>query len=223
MRIIFVRHGEPDYSKDCLTEIGKLQAQAAAKRLENEEIEAIYTSPMGRARQTAQATMDHLGFQENTVLDFIHEVSWGSNNDEVLLYDGHPWNLTDQMVREGWDLTNTKWQEHPYFAQNIITPQIEMVGRETDRFLESLGYVREGLYYRCAREDERQKTVAVFCHGGSSTAAFARIFNLTFPYLCATVHMPFASITTVRFDQHPGSICMPVMEIVSDSRHTQGI
>ena len=38
MRIIFVRHGEPDYEKDCLTETGKLQAEAAARRLEREGI-----------------------------------------------------------------------------------------------------------------------------------------------------------------------------------------
>ena len=31
MRIVFVRHGEPDYEHDCLTETGRLQAQAAAE------------------------------------------------------------------------------------------------------------------------------------------------------------------------------------------------
>ena len=41
MRIIFVRHGEPDYAHDCLTEMGKLQAVAAAERLRNEGIEEI--------------------------------------------------------------------------------------------------------------------------------------------------------------------------------------
>jgi hypothetical protein len=30
MRIIFVRHGEPDYVRDCLTQTGKKQAQACA-------------------------------------------------------------------------------------------------------------------------------------------------------------------------------------------------
>ena len=33
MRIIFVRHGEPDYVRDCLTDTGKEQAAAAAERL----------------------------------------------------------------------------------------------------------------------------------------------------------------------------------------------
>lgn len=223
MRIIVVRHGEPDYAKDCLTELGHLHAKAAAERLANENIETIYTSPMGRARQTAQATMDRVGIKDNIVLDFMHEVKWGSNNEETLLYDGHPWNLVDQMAREGYDLTRIDWQKHPYFSQNTVTTQVEMIGRETDRWLSELGYVREGLYYRCMREEEKQSTVALFCHGGSSTALFARMFNLPFTYLCATIHMPFASITTVRFDSRPGSLSVPVMEIVSDSRHTQGM
>ena len=36
MRFLFIRHGEPDYVNDCLTATGKLQAQAASKRLADE-------------------------------------------------------------------------------------------------------------------------------------------------------------------------------------------
>ena len=56
MRIVFVRHGEPDYTHDCLTEQGKLQALAAAERLREEGIEEIFSSPLGRAAETAAAT-----------------------------------------------------------------------------------------------------------------------------------------------------------------------
>ena len=41
MRIVFVRHGEPDYANDCLTEQGRLQAKAAAERLREEGISEI--------------------------------------------------------------------------------------------------------------------------------------------------------------------------------------
>ena len=44
MRIILVRHGDPDYVKDCLTELGKKQAAVAAERLMGEGIEKIYPS-----------------------------------------------------------------------------------------------------------------------------------------------------------------------------------
>jgi len=47
MKIVFVRHGHPDYHNDCLTELGHLQAEAAAQRLEQEGIEEIYSSTRG--------------------------------------------------------------------------------------------------------------------------------------------------------------------------------
>ena len=55
MRIVFVRHGEPDYANDCLTAVGKVQAEQAALRLREEGIEEIWSSPLGRAAETAKA------------------------------------------------------------------------------------------------------------------------------------------------------------------------
>ena len=67
MRIIFVRHGEPDYANDCLTEQGRLQAREAAKRLLGEGIEEIYSSPLGRAAETAAATAEVLKLPVKTL------------------------------------------------------------------------------------------------------------------------------------------------------------
>ena len=55
MRIIFVRHGHPNYEKDCLTDLGVLHAKAVAQRLknDNEPIEKIFSSTCGRALETA--------------------------------------------------------------------------------------------------------------------------------------------------------------------------
>ena len=53
MRIIFVRHGHPDYTKDCLTELGHKQAEAVAERLKDEKIDKFFSSSCGRAYETA--------------------------------------------------------------------------------------------------------------------------------------------------------------------------
>ena len=47
MRIIFVRHGHPNYVDDCLTELGHKHAAAAAERLTDEGISEIYSSTWG--------------------------------------------------------------------------------------------------------------------------------------------------------------------------------
>ena len=54
MRIVFVRHGQPDYEKDCLTELGHIQAEAVGKRLLGEKPSRLYASTMGRATETAE-------------------------------------------------------------------------------------------------------------------------------------------------------------------------
>ena len=67
MRIIFIRHGEPDYKNDCLTEIGRKQADLAAERLQDEGIEEIWSSPLGRAYETAEAASKLLGLPIRTL------------------------------------------------------------------------------------------------------------------------------------------------------------
>jgi broad specificity phosphatase PhoE len=63
LRIIFVRHGESLHNKNNvlqgrldtpLSEAGIAQARAVARRLSKEKINAIYSSPLKRARSTAE-------------------------------------------------------------------------------------------------------------------------------------------------------------------------
>ena len=221
MRIIFVRHGEPDYAHDCLTEMGKLQAVDAAERLRNEGIEEIYSSPLGRAAETAEATAKLLKRPVQT-LDYMRELHWGSIDGTPLPSDGHPWDLADLMAEEGWDLTNPGWREHPYFRNNRVTANADLVAEKTDEWLRTLGYEREGAFYRCVRPDNRQTTVALFSHGGSSAAAIGHILNLPFPYACGLFHLEFTGITIIRLDRNPGSQRLPCLELANDGRHIQG-
>lgn len=221
MRIIFVRHGEPDYEKDCLTETGRLQAAAAAERLKGEGIEQIFASPLGRAAETAEAASRVLGLPVRT-LDDMRELRWGSTDGAPLFADGHPWDMADELARQGWDLTNPAWREHPFFARNRVTAEADRVGEKTDEWLRSLGYEREGAYYRCLRPDARQATVALFSHGGSSAAAMAHILNLTFPYACGLFHLEFTGITVIRLNRNPGVITLPCLELANDGAHIRG-
>ena len=221
MRIVFVRHGEPDYTHDCLTEQGKLQARAAAERLREEGIEEIFSSPLGRAAETAAAAAELLKLPVKT-LDYMRELHWGSTDGTPLPSDGHPWDLADLMAGEGWDLTNPGWREHPYFRNNRVTENADMVARKTDEWLLSLGYERNGAFYRCIRPDDRQKTVALFSHGGSSAAAMGHILNLPFPYACGLFHLEFTGITVIRLDRNPGQQRLPCLELANDGRHING-
>lgn len=219
MRLIFVRHGEPNYEKDCLTETGVLQARACAKRLLREGIEQVFSSPQGRAVQTAEAYAQAAGGAAVTKLHFMHEISWGSTDGGELYNGGHPWTIADKMVSEGYDLTRSDWRAHPLFSRNKATACADYVAAEIDRWLETLGYRREGFYYRQILAEENRRVYALFSHGGSSTAALAHLMNQTFPYMLSLLHMPFTAVTILRFDAKPNSLCLPHLELAGDCAH----
>lgn len=59
-----VRHADPDYRKDGLTERGKAEAQALSRWMKRSSefcIDRIYTSPMGRAKETTEYVSEALG------------------------------------------------------------------------------------------------------------------------------------------------------------------
>ena len=77
MRLILIRHGDPNYELDCLTELGQKQAKITAQRLLKEGVQEVYSSPMGRAKQTAQPFLDASGIKNMQILDFMKEIRYG--------------------------------------------------------------------------------------------------------------------------------------------------
>ena len=220
MRILFIRHGEPDYEKDDLTETGLRQAELVAQRLKDEGIEEIWSSTQGRALNTAKFTADLLGLPVKTA-DFIREISWGSTNGEKLFAGGHPWDIADEMARRGMDLNDPDWRSNPFFVNNRVTECVDTVEKGIDEWLSDLGYKRKGLYYDHVNEEDHHRPIAFFSHGGSSSAAIAHIMNLPFPYVCALLHMEFTGITILRMDKRKGPCTLPCMELANDGRHVK--
>ncbi|MCA1595762.1 MAG: histidine phosphatase family protein, partial [Chloroflexi bacterium] len=61
MRLYIIRHADPDYPNNTITEDGHKEARALADRLAAEKLDRIYCSPMGRAIDTARYTADRCG------------------------------------------------------------------------------------------------------------------------------------------------------------------
>ena len=213
MRIIFVRHGEPDYVHDCLTEEGRAQAEAAAERLAGEGISEIYTSPCGRASETASYTAALLGLPVTT-LDYMHEISWGGFR---IPHNGHPWTLGDRMLEEGFDFSVRNWQEHPFFNGNVATEYFSEISYKFDAFLETHGYRHEGLRFKC--DGGTDKTIALFSHGGSGACVLAHLLNLPFPYVVSVMPYDFTSIIILDFPVKDGAYVFPRLELFNDCAH----
>lgn len=220
MRILFVRHGHPNYEIDRLTELGHLQAKAAADRLSEETISAIYASTCGRAYETAEYIAAPRGM-EITAYDFMREITWGSIDDQPLELNGHPWAVADKLIEQGIDIRIEDWMHHDLFKRNILVSSVQNVIDGFDQWLKDLGYERDGLYYRVNKK--RDDTIAMVSHGGSSSAVISHLFNQSFLYFCGTVHPDFTSISVINFDGEEGSLITPRMEILNDYRHIKGV
>lgn len=217
MKIIFVRHGHPNYKNDCLTELGHLHAEAAAERLANEKVDKIFASSCGRAYETAE----HIAARHNmdiTKLDFMREMSWGKKDTEDFL---HPWNCVGRWVQEGKAILNPHWQEGTDFEGRTVTACYNKVASGFDKWLSTLGYKREGDYYRITEKND--ETIMLVSHGGSSSAAIAHIFGLPFTFVCRTIAPDYTAITVVDFKGETGELTSPQFEIVNDARHIKGV
>ena len=84
--LLLVRHGETDWNAvgrlqghtdRPLSDFGRRQAQQLAEGLDDEELEAIYSSDLARARETAELVGERLGLP--VVLDpDLREKDWGT-------------------------------------------------------------------------------------------------------------------------------------------------
>ena len=61
MKLLIVRHAEPDYEHDSLTEKGWREAGFLSQRLAQIPTKAYYVSPLGRAKDTAAPTLKATG------------------------------------------------------------------------------------------------------------------------------------------------------------------
>lgn len=220
MRIIFVRHGHPNYRNDCLTEIGHLQGNAVAERLKDEKIDRICSSSCGRARETAEHIAVHHNLPVITY-DFMREIGWGSLNGEPLFQKGHPWLTIDDMIIKGENIHDADWATGDRFSNNEVIRHVRRVTEGFDGWLAGLGYVREGNYYRVIRKNT--DNVLMASHGGASCAALGHLFSLPFPLATAIISANYTAITIVSMEGEEGDLILPRFELMNDAKHIEGI
>ncbi|MEE3419831.1 MAG: histidine phosphatase family protein [Lachnospiraceae bacterium] len=73
MRLLFVRHGDPDYEHDALTEKGRREAELLSRVIPEMGIREVYISPLGRARQTAEIGLQNVTVEKTTTVPWLME------------------------------------------------------------------------------------------------------------------------------------------------------
>ena len=154
MRLLFIRHGDPDYEKDSVTEKGAREIGLLADRLVNENIAAAYVSPLGRAQVTAQATLSRIGLA-GTTCDWMREfdgtVTMPQTGEKHIFWDFLPSFLEEYPAL----YSPESWQGVPFVRESDVPQKYAEVSKGLDGVLAAHGYVRQGRHYAvtCANRD----------------------------------------------------------------------
>lgn len=177
MKLIFVRHGEPDYTIDSLTEKGWREAAILSERIAKMKVDEFYVSPLGRAKDTARDSLKKMNRTAET-LDWLKEfdvpvINEETNEPYVVPWDQLPGNWTKEENNFHKDL----WSTTKVLSTGKVKEEAEKVFAELDRFLSAHGYDREGNYYRVTKANE--DTIVFFCHFGLTCLVIGHLLGIS--------------------------------------------
>lgn len=100
MKLALIRHGQTDWNRELrlqgssdipLNDTGREQARQAVELLSASEWDVIVSSPLGRARETAQIIADGLGLKLGPAYDLLIERDYGDAEG-----------ATEEVIAERW-------------------------------------------------------------------------------------------------------------------------
>ena len=217
MKIIMIRHGEPDYSTDSLTEKGKREAECLAKwiRRIDPEVSDYYVSPLGRAMETCNTCLAPLG-KEATVLPWIEEYT-GRTYNERLGRVRHAWDFyPDDWTKDAALFSADTWQSSHYYDNDSCRDGYRVITEGFDAFLESYGYRRDGHVFRTewGPEGSCEKTVVIFCHMIATLTVVAHLTGISAPLLWHGFYCAPTGLTVIESEERdPGTAWFRVRAI----------
>ena len=216
MRLLIIRHGDPDYEKDSLTKKGWREAELLAERIAKEEIAAFYVSPLGRAKDTASLTlkkMNRTAVECQWLREFAPSIQRPDKEEKQIAWD---W-LPQDWAKEHLFYDHERWADHPIMAESNVKAQYEWVIGNFDALLASHGYVREQHYYRAERANK--DTLVFFCHFGLECVLLSRLLDISPMVLWHHACAAPSSVTTLVTEERREGIALFRMTGFGDISH----
>lgn len=217
MKLLIVRHGDPDYSIDSLTPKGWKEAEYLSEKLTKLDIKAFYVSPLGRAKDTASLTLKKLG-RTAEVCEWLREF-----NPEIRRPDQkgklkNAWDwLPQDWTKDERFYQYDKWFENEVMEEGKVKQEYEWVIKNFDELLAKHGYVREGHYYKV--EESNHDTIVLFCHFGLECVLLSRLMNCSPMVLWHGMCAAPTSVTTLVTEERRKGIASFRMSSFGDISH----
>lgn len=216
MRIIFIRHAEPDYTIDSLTVKGVTEAKALNRRILSWRNDFdCYCSPLGRARLTCEIGLNGTGIDAET-LPWLREF-------DVLVTDGSgarriPWDFMPSFWTSDEKLLSyNKWTDADIMKTGNIAKEYTEVTNNLDKLLEKYGYRRDGSIY--CFEEHSDKTIVLFCHMGISFMLIGHLLNISPVSLLQGMCMLPSSLSILQTEEREPGVAAFRATAIGDLTH----
>lgn len=184
MKIIIIRHGDPDYSIDSLTERGRKEAELLKLRLDKMPIDAAYVSPLGRAALTAKIATAGRNV-ELVTKDWLREF--------VYIWD----RLPEEYNAKKRLLDSPDWIK--YVDKEDVEERYKQVCDGLDELLKNHGYVHNGFDYDVVSPNH--DNVFLFCHYGVECVILSHLLGVSpYPFFQGFCALP-TSVTTIASEE----------------------
>ena len=177
MRLLIIRHAEPDYVNDSITEKGKREAKILAEYLSDIKADYVYLSPLGRARLTAAPYLEKSG-KEAKVLDWLEEFPSRIDrpDDDKKKQIAWDW-LPSDWTKDERFYDNSRWKENERFIAGGVGKKYDEIVEAFDDLIAKHGYIRRGNIYLA--EHSNTDTLLFFCHFGLECVLLSRLLNIS--------------------------------------------
>lgn len=198
MRLILVRHGQTEWnaggryqgqSNVALSDTGRKQARFLTERFPVRQLDAIYTSDLDRAKETAECVGKRLGLTVCPEKAF-RELSFGD-------WEG----LTYQEISSRW----------PEEAEKLFTAPDELVIPHGETFRDLQKRALDKIY--SLYEKHIDQTVAVFAHGAINKTILAGLMHIPLHYLWS-LRQDNTAVNILRLDD--GYV---MVELINSTSH----
>lgn len=216
MKLLIVRHGDPDYSIDSLTETGWREAELLAERLIKLKVKEFYVSPLGRAKDTASLTIKKMG---RTAIEYSWLREFGSQIQKHWRdQPGCVWDwLPAEWTKEPRYFDSETWSDTEIMMSGHVKEEADWVCQGLDQLLTKHGYQREGKCYRVEKGNE--DTLVLFCHFGVECVILSHLLNVSPMVLWHGLCAAPSSVTTVVTEERRKGIASFRMSAFGDISH----
>ncbi len=223
MRLIFIRHAEPDYKNNTLTAKGFREAAILAKRTAAwSNVRGIFVSPLARAQLTAAPCLEAMGRTAVTcdwLQEFLYDVKDPETGRDVLF-----WDLAASFFTEiPAFYTTDGWLDTPFIRSNpAIAPAYRTVCRELDALLARNGYVRENNLYRAGGTDgDEEDCLIFFCHFGITSVLLSHLTGISPILLLHHTVIPPTGVTVLNAEKDAAHAAHFRAQVLGDVSHLQ--